>query len=51
MKKIDKGVFNVITVGQAKYLLADITVYDKDEHFPYIFNVKDITDHCCRGSF
>ena len=44
MKKIDKGVFNVITVGQAKYLLADITVYDKDEHFPYIFNVKDITD-------
>lgn len=44
MKIIDKGVFNVNTVGQAKYLLADITVYDKDKHFPYIFNVKDITD-------
>lgn len=44
MKIIDKGVLNTITVAQAKFALGSITEYDKNEHFPSIFNIKDITD-------
>lgn len=44
MKIIDKGVLNTITVAQAKFALGSITEYDKNEHFPGIFNIKDITD-------
>jgi lipoprotein len=44
MKIIDKGVFNTITVAQAKSLLSSLTVYNKNDHVPNIFDIEDITD-------
>ena len=44
MKIIDKGVFNTITVAQAKSLLSSLTVYNKNDHVPNIFDIGDITD-------
>lgn len=44
MKIIDKGVLNTITVAQAKSLLSSLTVYNKNDHVPNIYNIGDITD-------
>ena len=44
MKIIDKGVLNTITAAQAKFSLGSITKYDKNEYFPNIFRIKDITN-------
>lgn len=44
MKIIDKGVFNTITVAQAKSLLSSLTVYNKNDHVPNIYDIGDITD-------
>ena len=44
MKIIDKGVLNTITVAQAKSLLSSLTVYNKNDHVPNIYDIGDITD-------
>lgn len=44
MKIIDKGVLNTITVAQAKSLLSSLTVYNKNDHVPHIYDIGDITD-------
>ena len=43
MEIIDKGVLNTITAAQAKFSLGSITKYNKDEYFPNIFRIGDIT--------